>query len=723
MNSLVSTTLTTLAWKGHRRVPMIFQTEAAECGLACLGMVAGYFGKLTDINTLRRKFSISMRGASLKQIIDISSQLQLSARPLKVEVTHIHQLQSPCILHWDMHHFVVLTKVTRNGILIHDPALGERKMLWTEVEKHFTGIALELSPTSEFKQQTLPQQLSLGHFWQQATGLKRSLSILLLLSIMIQVFALASPYYMQTVIDDALINQQQDLLVVLALGFGLLLLIEIGVSLFRQFVVLSLSCRLQLQMSANVFHHLIRLPVSYFNKRHVGDVVSRFSSLSQVREFFTIGLVTAVLDGLMALITLVVMCVYSTELTFLVTAVAAVYFIVRACILPAVKRLNAERILASANEQSHFMESVRGVQTVKQFAQETSREGQWQNKLTEVINADIRIGKWDISTNIVNQLLFGIENIIIIYLAAILVLENAFTVGMLYAFMSYKNRFISSVDGLITKFVEFKMMTVHFDRLSDIVFAEKEPLIADQYSAVFGDAATTGKLEVNAISYRYSDIETPIFDDLSLTVDPGSLIAIVGPSGAGKSTLLRCLMGLESPSSGSVIYRGHKVSNSTWFRQNTASVMQGDQCLSGTIADNICCFDEVANFERMVWCAQQACIHDEIIHMPMQYQTLVGDMGSSLSGGQLQRVLLARALYRNPSILFLDEASSHLDVMNEQQINQNLAKLSITRIMVAHRPQTIALAEKVYVLQHGKLHQIDPNAQIHNVKQKGEHNA
>ncbi len=722
MNSLASTSLTRLSWNSHRRVPLIFQTEAAECGLACLGMVASYFGKHTDLNTLRRKFSISMRGASLKQIIDIGSQLQLSSRALKVEVSHLKQLQTPSILHWDMHHFVVLTKVKRAGILIHDPALGERKIPWEEIGKHFTGIALELSPTSEFVRENQSMKLSLGHFWQHARGLKRSLTVLFLLSGLLQVFALASPYYMQTVIDDALINQQQDLLLVLALGFGLLLLIETGVSLFRQFVVLSLSSRLQLQMSANVFHHLIRLPVNFFSKRHVGDVVSRFSSLSQVREFFTVGLVTAVLDGLMALITLVVMWIYSAQLSFVVVAVASLYFIVRACILPAVKRLNGERILAAANEQSHFMESVRGIQTVKQFTQEATREGQWQNKLTEVINADIRLGKWEISTSTVNQLLFGVENIVIIYMAATLVLENAFTVGMLYAFMSYKNRFISSVDGLISKFIEFKMMSVHFDRLSDIVFSDKEPLLTEHVTEM-NDFSTAGNLEVDAISYRYSDVEATIFDNLSLTVESGSLIVIIGASGAGKSTLLRCLMGLEAPASGKVTYNGHKVSSSAWFRQNIASVMQGDQCLSGTIADNISCFDEVTNFERMVWCAQQACIHDEILRMPMQYQTLVGDMGSSLSGGQLQRVLLARALYRNPSILFLDEASSHLDVINEQRINQNLAKLPITRIMVAHRAETIALAEKVYVLQQGKLHLIDPSTLLHNVTQKGEHNA
>ncbi|MCW8091917.1 peptidase domain-containing ABC transporter [Alteromonas sp. ASW11-130] len=723
MDSITSHSLAALSGKCSRRTPMVFQTEAAECGLACLAMVANYFGKNTDLHTLRRKFSISMRGASLKQIIEISSQLQLTTRPLKVEISHFQKLKAPCILHWDMHHFVVLTKVNRDGILINDPALGARKIRWREVDKHFTGIALELSPTAEFKGEATPTKLSLSHFWHQAQGLKRSLGILFLLSVMIQLFTLASPYYMQTVIDDALINQQQDLLLILALGFGLLLLIETGVSLFRQFLVLSLSSRLQLQMSANVFHHLIRLPVSYFSKRHVGDVVSRFTSLSQIREFFTVGLVTAVLDGVMALITLIVMFVYSSQLSFVVLAVATAYFITRACIVPAVKRLNAERILASANEQSHFMESVRGVQTVKQFSQESSREGQWQNKLTEVINADIHLGKWDISTNTINKLLFGIENIVIVYLAAHLVLDNAFTVGMLYAFMSYKNRFISSVDGLITKYVEFKMMSVHFDRLADIVFSEKEPMLTERAGIGDSKSACLAPLEVNAISYRYSDIDKPIFDNLSLTVEPGSIIAIVGPSGAGKSTLMRCLMGLEAPTSGKVLYRGQTVYSSAWFRKNTASVMQGDQCLSGTIADNITCFDEVADFERMMWCAQQACIHDEIMTMPMQYQTLVGDMGRSLSGGQLQRVLLARALYRNPSILFLDEASSHLDVVNEQRINKNLAKLSITRILVAHRPETIALAERVYVLNQGCLHLIDPDAELQNLKQQGEHDA
>ncbi len=694
------------------KLPVILQTEAAECGLACLAMVAGYYGLETDLTSLRRRFSISAHGATLKQIIDIASQLNLSSRALKLDLEQLAQLQTPCVLHWEMKHFVVLKQVTAEHIVIHDPAVGERKLAIHEVDKMFTGVALELVPNSEFKPESQKQSLKFSHFWNNIVGLKRSLFVIILLSFLLQLFAVASPYYMQTVLDDVILRNDGNLLLVLAFGFGLLLLIDTFTSFIRQLLVLNLSSTLNLQMSANVFNHLIRLPMDYFLKRHMGDIVSRFGSLGTVRELMTNGIVAVIVDGVMALIVLAVMFFYDTRLTFIVCAVVLLYALLRYLLYRPIHLLNEEGIVAAAKENSHFMESVRAIQTIKLFSKETDRQCQWQNRLADAMNKQIQISRWQISFDTANKLLFGIENILIVYFAATAVMGNLMSVGMLYAFMSYKMRFISSMDALIAKWIEFKMLKVHFERLADVVFTERDNYLQKErdtsVAELIGEnVLLKGGIEVSNLSYQYSDLEPPVFKDVSFAVEPGETIAIIGRSGCGKSTLLRCLMGLTEPSSGQVLVDGRPLSQFPNYREQVSGVMQDDQLLSGSIAENISCFNSTLDMQRVVLCAQLACVHEEIMHTAMQYNTLVGDMGASLSGGQKQRILLARAFYQQPKILFMDEATSHLDIANEVQINAHIKSMQMTRLIIAHRPETINMADRVLLFEGGQLREVD----------------
>ena len=698
------------------KVPVVLQTEAAECGLACVSMVAQYYGDKRDMTHLRQHISVSLRGITLKDIMDIAQQMAFQCRALKIEPQDLSQLTLPAILHWDMRHFVVLTNVGRERFTIHDPSIGKRTFTFDEASKHLTGIALEITPKDNFSPPPVKPLLKLRDFFTRTIGFKRNLATLLALSALLQLFALASPYYVQTVVDDVLLQGNQALLTALAIGFTFLLLISIFTRVLRRFLILAVSSRLQLQMSASVFQHLLSLPLDFFAKRHVGDVVSRFGSLAHIREFLTTGLVTALLDGVMAIITLVVMALYSVKLTLCVVLVVAIYLLFRIALIPITKRLTTEKIALGATEQSHFMESVRGMLPIRVYRQESQRHSQWQNKLVATLNKDISLGKLNIGSDAVNQVLFGLENIAVIFIAASLVMDNMLTVGMMLAFIAYKTKFTAAVDGLVSKFIELRMLAVHFSRLSDIVLTEpaETTLLSQQPSAYSNatsvPAAATSHaiasstpaihLKAHNLSYRYGEGCNCIFENLNLSVKAGEIIAIVGASGSGKSTLLKCLMGLYAPSEGTV---SHNMISSSNHAPTIASVLQEDMCLSGSMAENISCFDEIPNQEKIVRAAQLACIHDEICAMPMQYHSLVGDMGSSLSGGQKQRLLLARALYRSPDILFLDEASSHLDIQNEHIINTHLKALNITRIMVAHRPQTIALADTVYQLVDGTL--------------------
>ena len=727
------------------RVPVVLQSEAAECGLACLNMIAQFYGDKRDLTVLRQQLCVSLRGATLKDVMHIATSMGFQTRALKIEMDDLSSLTCPAILHWNMNHFVVLTGVKSNEVWINDPAVGLRKLSLAEASRSITGIALEVKPSDDFTPEKNSPRLRLVSFFSKAIGFKRNLATMLALSVVLQIFALASPYYMQTVIDDVLTHNNDALLKALAIGFSFLLFIEVFTGIVRKLLVLSVSTRVQLQLSASVFKHLLSLPLDYFAKRHIGDIVSRFGSLAHIREFLTTGVVTAVLDGVMAIITLVVMAMYSIKLSATVLVVMALYLAIRLCLLPVMKRLTTEKIALSASEQSHFMESVRAILPIRVYQQGAVRHSDWQNKLVASLNKDILLGKINIGSASANQVLFGVENLIVVYIGATLVMDNELTIGMLLAFIAYKTRFVGAIDGIVGKLIELKMLNVHFARLSDILFtapATSQPTVdQNQRLSLSTNQRSLNAMTAEQIGYRYSENSEWVFRNLNIAVKAGEILAIVGDSGSGKSTLLKCLMGLYPLCEGKLRHfhaAASKTSESLLSQQNSsqpysseagssgacspqshsiverapikvASVLQEDTCLSGTITDNISCFEDNPSIEKIVRAAQLACLHDEIAAMPMQYFTLIGDMGSSLSGGQKQRLLLARALYQTPDILFLDEASSHLDIENEAKINAHLKSLNITRIIVAHRPQSIAIADRVLCLRNGQLHSYSPS--------------
>lgn len=673
-------------------LPIILQSEAAECGLASLAMVASYHGYQSDLVSLRQRFSISLEGATLLDIMQFAEKLDLSSRPLRIELEDLDALQAPCILHWDMNHFVVLKKANEKRIVIHDPASGEKTLTFEEASKHFTGIALELTPTKSFEKQETKPTLKFSDFWSRISGLKQSLILIFTLSILLQVFTLAAPYYIQLVIDDVILTSDTSLLTVLAVGFLLVMVFEIATNALRGFTLLQFGNQMNIQLGANLFHHLVRLPLSYFEKRHMGDVVSRFGSLQEVKRLLTTGVIEAIIDGLMAVITLAMIFFYSPALSAVVLVAVFAYAAVRIIMYKPFRTISEQEIMARAEENSNFMETVRGIQTIKLFGSEVKREGQWQNRYANAINQNIRLGNYKIGYDAINRALFGIENIIVVYLAAHLVIEGGFSTGMLFAFMSYKRQFMDKTANLIEKFIEFKMLGLHFDRIADIALTEKENLQPEKVKP----HKIEGSIEVRNLCFSYSDGTPNVLNNLNLFIKIGESVAITGPSGCGKSTLLKVMLGLIKAKSGEILIDGVTLDKmgARQYRQQIAAVMQNDELLSGSVADNIAFFDTQLDMGRVVYCAELAAIHNDISSMPMGYDSLIGDMGSSLSGGQKQRIILARALYKQPKILFMDEATSHLDTSLESDINTAVSHLDITRVIIAHRKETIASADR-----------------------------
>ncbi|MBB1426567.1 peptidase domain-containing ABC transporter [Shewanella sp. SG44-2] len=694
-----------LEFSGKKRVPLILQAEMAECGLACLAMIASFHGHKLDMAGLRKRFSADLKGMSLQHMITLSDNMGLASRALKCPIEDVGKLALPCVLHWDMNHFVVLTGVTKSGVSINDPAISKRKLTFKEFSNHFTGIALELTPTKGFEKQDERQQMGLSQLWSKMTGLSKTLTALFVLSILLQVFALVTPYYMQWVVDEVLISQDKPLLTVLALGFGLLAIINVLTTGIRSWLVLRVSSLLNMQMGVNLLRHLLRLPMSYFEKRHIGDLVSRFGSLAQVRERLTTGLVETVVDGVMSIAVLIMMLIYSVKLTLVVVAAIFIYALLRLALYRPLHRATEESIQASAKEQTNFLENIRAIQTIKLFTCEPQRQNLWQNRYSEVINTDIRLGKLKISFDAMNKLLFGLENIIVVYLAASIVMSGGLTIGMVLAFIAYKNQLTERFASLIEQLIMFRMLRLHLDRISDIALSEQEAN-RDSISPL---NLVSGQLQLENLSFRYSDSDPNVIDNVSLTINANESIAIVGESGCGKTTIVKLMLGLLTPSQGRILLDGQDISQIglIQYRQQLAAVMQDDTLLSGSIADNLTFFDPEPNYLRMQQCAQHAAIDKDISKMTMGYNTLVGDMGSQFSGGQVQRLLLARALYQQPSLLFMDEATSHLDIENEAKISEQIKHLEMTRIIIAHRPETIKQADRVVIMHQGKVYAQD----------------
>jgi len=684
------------------RLPVLLQTEAAECAIACLAMVASYWGLRIDLAGMRRRFPVSLKGSSLKALIGMARALGLNGRPLKLEPEQLGELRLPSILHWDLNHFVVLESLSGSHALIHDPARGGRRLSRAELSRHFTGIALELAPDAGFRRSDERRRVGLLSLFGRVVGLRRGLVQLFVLAGALQVCALAAPFYLQWIVDEALVAADRDLVTVLALGFLLLALVQAAIGAVRSWVTTALATDLNFQWLGNAFAHLMKLPIDYFEKRHLGDILSRFGSIQTIQHSVTTQFVETIVDGALVLCALAVMLLYSVPLAGVAVLAVSLYGTLRWALFRSARDATAEQMVHGARQQTHFLESARGVQTIRLFNRAQERRIGWMNTLADQFNAELRVARLSITAQGAHALLFGCERVAVVWLAALAVLDGRFSVGMLFAFLAYKEQFGQRTSALIDKLCDLGMLRLHADRVADIVLTEPEP---DAQEVEVDPRRIAPVIEVRGLSFRYGSGEPWVLKDLDLDIPAGQSLAITGASGCGKTTLVKLLLGLLTPTEGEIRIGGIPLDRLGLvnYRDMLGTVMQDDQLFAGTIADNIAFFDPAPDFERVQRCARAAAIHDEIGAMPMGYGTLVGDVGGALSGGQRQRVLLARALYREPCILVLDEATSHLDSGNEQLVNSAIRQIALTRVIVAHRSETIAMAQRVVVLAQGRV--------------------
>ncbi|HGY4780448.1 TPA: colicin V export peptidase/ABC transporter CvaB [Escherichia coli] len=681
-----------LRWQ--RRVPVIHQTETAECGLACLAMICGHFGKNIDLIYLRRKFNLSARGATLAGINGIAEQLGMATRALSLELDELRVLKTPCILHWDFSHFVVLVSVKRNRYVLHDPARGIRYISREEMSRYFTGVALEVWPGSEFQSETLQTRISLRSLINSIYGIKRTLAKIFCLSVVIEAINLLMPVGTQLVMDHAIPAGDRGLLTLISAALMFFILLKAATSTLRAWSSLVMSTLINVQWQSGLFDHLLRLPLAFFERRKLGDIQSRFDSLDTLRATFTTSVIGFIMDSIMVVGVCVMMLLYGGYLTWIVLCFTTIYIFIRLVTYGNYRQISEECLVREARAASYFMETLYDIATVKIQGMVGIRGAHWLNMKIDAINSGIKLTRMDLLFGGINTFVTACDQIVILWLGAGLVIDNQMTIGMFVAFSSFRGQFSERVASLTSFLLQLRIMSLHNERIADIALHEKEEKKPEiEIVADMGPIS----LETNGLSYRYDSQSAPIFSALSLSVAPGESVAITGASGAGKTTLMKVLCGLFEPDSGRVLINGidiRQIGINNYHRM-IACVMQDDRLFSGSIRENICGFAEEMDEEWMVECARASHIHDVIMNMPMGYETLIGELGEGLSGGQKQRIFIARALYRKPGILFMDEATSALDSESEHFVNVAIKNMNITRVIIAHRETTLRTVDRV----------------------------
>lgn len=681
-----------LRWQ--RRVPVIHQTETAECGLACLAMICGHFGKNIDLIYLRRKFNLSARGATLAGINGIAEQLGMATRALSLELDELRVLKTPCILHWDFSHFVVLVSVKRNRYVLHDPARGIRYISREEMSRYFTGVALEVWPGSEFQSETLQTRISLRSLINSIYGIKRTLAKIFCLSVVIEAINLLMPVGTQLVMDHAIPAGDRGLLTLISAALMFFILLKAATSTLRAWSSLVMSTLINVQWQSGLFDHLLRLPLAFFERRKLGDIQSRFDSLDTLRATFTTSVIGFIMDSIMVVGVFVMMLLYGGYLTWIVLCFTTIYIFIRLVTYGNYRQISEECLVREARAASYFMETLYGIATVKIQGMVGIRGAHWLNMKIDAINSGIKLTRMDLLFGGINTFVTACDQVVILWLGAGLVIDNQMTIGMFVAFSSFRGQFSERVASLTSFLLQLRIMSLHNERIADIALHKKEEKKPEiEIVAHMGPIS----LETNGLSYRYDSQSAPIFSALSLSVAPGESVAITGASGAGKTTLMKVLCGLFEPDSGRVLINGidiRQIGINNYHRM-IACVMQDDRLFSGSIRENICGFAEEMDEEWMVECARASHIHDVIMNMPMGYETLIGELGEGLSGGQKQRIFIARALYRKPGILFMDEATSALDSESEHFVNVAIKNMNITRVIIAHRETTLRTVDRV----------------------------
>jgi ATP-binding cassette, subfamily B, bacterial CvaB/MchF/RaxB len=689
----------------RKRVPVLTQATLHECGAACIAMIANYWGRRVDLEHFRSRMPENSLGSRIKDLVSMAATVGLHGTIRRVAtIEELQREQHPVVLHLREGHFVVFVRVSSGKAIVHDPAKGRTVLKASLVEKAMSGVIISFEPQHAFEGTAESQQFTLRSALSGLVGIGSPVAQIVSLSFLMQLATLAAPLYIQLVVDQSIARNDSDLLTVLLVGFMMISLVLTVAFFLRRVVTLKLGVAISTSLTGSVFAHMLRLRPGFFEARALGDITSRFGSTTAIKNFLTGPVLDACVDSVTATLALIALVALSPTAALLVVGAVLLEGIIHFSTVALRQRLLQTQLVDEAAEETLFVESVKAMRTIKLSNRENEILARWKSRFGHASESGYQYSFTDSAIKSSTDVVESLGATLIVFLLARSVLGNALTVGEMMSFIAYQMFFGKCAKNAVDTWVNWKTLQVHLGRLSDIMRAPPEQQQTGTRKRL------SGGFELRNIVYAYPGDGKNTLNSISFSAAPGTLIAITGPSGEGKTTLLKVLIGLLEQRSGEVLYDGLPLAtlHRPTFLEQVAVVMQDDTLLSGTIKDNVCFFDPMPSDEQIVAVCKLACIHADIMSMPLGYNTIIGDMGNLLSGGQKQRLFIARALYRNPKILFLDEGTSQLDLALERELNDNLARLKMTRVIVAHRPDTFRVADRVLLLSNGELREMEP---------------
>ena len=678
------------------------QPSGTECGLACLAMTLGSFGVDVGVDTLRRHIQADLGGVSVRSLIEAARAFGLAGRVARVDLDGLAKLRTPAILHWNFDHFVVMQKVTTRHIHIIDPAYGPIRLAPSELSRCFTGVALEFETTADLVRQSHILRASLTQLWTRSNGVATSTALLLAVTILIQALLIIGPLLLPVLVDQVGLRSPTSVLLPVIGWFLLVYAAIAALDYVRRALVGIIGDRVKLAISLNVVTHVLRLPLAFFQSRRLNDLVSRMEHVRDINDLITEEALPTVIDGTFALVTVAVIVMINPWCGLVAAIGSAIYLVAKSASYLAIRQRTMRSLDDESIARGMQIENVRGIQTIKTLSAEAIRTSSWFNMSIRATTSKRELRRLKDGLISTRTAITGLEQVMMIAIAFIQVRSGTLTLGAMLAVLAFRQQLQDRSYPTIDRLFELRVLGLYMDRLGDLTGHGTEQAIG--HESVDINAGSAWGVSVDAVSYRYGPDRPLVLDRVSLDVPAGGFVAITGASGFGKTTLVRILLGLIDPSEGSVsLLDGIGGSASPRAcRRGIAAVMQDDLLFSGSVLDNIGGFDPVIDEDRAIDVARLAQVHDEILAMPLGYYSFIGDMGSALSGGQKQRILLARALYRRPKVLILDEGTANLDVENERRIVAMLADLPCTKICIAHRAATLARADRIVRLgSHG----------------------